>query len=153
MLGTNPYPFTRLVDGIIEWVSKTGERVVMQSGNTPVSSDKIEIFPFIEHEKIKELILEADIVISQGGFGSLQDCMEVNARTIAVPRMIEFGESIDDQTEIVNALAEENRAIPLYDVSELEHAIEMALNMKTEKHNTSKMPEHVAMTISEILGN
>jgi len=153
MLGTNPYPFTRLVDEVINWAKKTDEKVVIQSGSTPVVSEIVDVFPFLEHAKILELIKEASVVITQGGFGSLQDCVKSKARTIAVPRIIEYGESVDDQSEIVNALAEDDLVIPLYDVSGLEQAIEAALEVNIVNHNTSKMPEHVAMTINKILGN
>jgi len=151
MLGTNPYPFVRLMDRVIKWVEETGERVVVQSGNTPVTNDKIEAHPFMDHSRILSLMQEADVVITQGGFGGLQDCIRVGARTIAVPRMVELGESTDDQIEIVNALAEENLIIPLYDVEELADAIELAKNMNIESTTNYELPRHIATTITGFL--
>ncbi len=151
MVGTNPYPFTRLIEKVIEWAEKTGEHVIVQSGHTPVTSDVIEHQPFIEHSEILQLMNDAEVVITQGGFGSLQDCMKIGAKTIAVPRLIELGESQDDQTEIVNALAEENRVVPLFDVTMLADAIQTAKNMQIKTVKTNALPEHVKKTISEIL--
>jgi len=152
MVGTNPYPFTRLIEKVIEWAEKTGEHVIVQSGHTPVTSNVIEHHSFLDHSKILQLMSNADVVITQGGFGSLQDCMKTGVKTIAVPRLIELGESPDDQTEIVNALAEENRVVPLFDVTKLAEAIQTAKNMKTKTVKTNALPEHVEKTISEILG-
>lgn len=152
MLGTNPYPFIRLIDKVIEWSEETGEHVIVQSGNTPVPSKKIEFYPFMTHSEIMKRISEADVVITQGGFGSLQDCMQSGVKTVAVPRLVERGESQDDQKEIVNALAEENLVVPLYNVAYLAEAIEKARNLEVRMTNSSELPEHVATTISGILG-
>ncbi|MCK5360234.1 MAG: hypothetical protein KAJ95_06380 [Gammaproteobacteria bacterium] len=152
MLGTNPYPFTRLIDKVIEWVEQTDEHVIVQSGNTPVPAGKIESYPFMPHSKITELMLQADVVITQGGFGSLQDCMQLGVKTVAVPRLIEKGESQDDQKEIVSALAEENLVVPLYDVEDLGDAINTARKLEIKSVVTTELPEHIAETVSRILG-
>ena len=152
MLGTNPYPFNRLLDKVIEWSERTGEHVIVQSGNTPVLTEKIESYPFMEHSKIMKLMSEADVVITQGGFGSLQDCMQSGVKTVAVPRLIEMGESQDDQKEIVRALAEENLVIPLYEIENLDDVIEEARNIEVNSTMNYKLPEHIATTISGFLG-
>ena len=152
MLGTNPYPFTRLLNKVIEWAQKTGEHVIVQSGNTPVPANTIEFHPFIEHSKIIDLMSQADVVITQGGFGSLQDCMQMGVKTLAVPRSIELGESQDDQSEIVRALAAENLLIPLYDIENFDYAIEDVRNIQVHASKKTQLPEHIAKTVSAILG-
>ena len=152
MLGTNPYPFTRLIDEVILWAEDTGEQIVVQSGNTPVKSNAVKSYSFLEHSKIMSLMAEAEVVITQGGFGSLQDCMKAGAKTVAVPRMIELGESMDDQKEIVDALAEEGLVVPLYDVKKLGDAIKAA---KLSSHKVvvdNGLPKHIAGTIRHMLG-
>lgn len=152
MLGTNPYPFTRLIDAVIEWSKKTGEHIIVQSGNTMIRTEALEIYPFIEHSKIMRLMTDADVVITQGGFGSLQDCIKVGAKVVAVPRSIELGESMDDQKEIVIALAQEGLVVPLYDVKDLGDAIETAKKSKREMTSDNELPEHIAKTIKSMLG-
>lgn len=66
MLGTNPYPFTRLMDQIVKYAETSGEKVIVQSGNTPVTSDIIEAYDFMPHKKLLELMKSADVVITQG---------------------------------------------------------------------------------------
>jgi len=151
MLGTNPYPFIRLTDQVIKWADKTGEHVIIQSGNTPISNSQIETHPFIDHSKLMDLMSQARIVITQGGFGSLQDCIQNGAKTVAVPRLVELGESNDDQTEIVRALAEQNLVIPLYDEKQLETAIEAAMQLNRKTSNKSELPKHVAETINTFI--
>ena len=152
LLGTNPYPFNRLIDEVVRYADKTGENIVVQSGNTDVSSQAVHVSKYIEHDKLLEYIASADIVIAQGGFGSLQDCIKLAAHTVAVPRLQSLGESVDDQTEIVDALASEGLVIPLYDVSELESAIKLARALNINSEASSQLPLHIANTVTKLLG-
>lgn len=151
LLGTNPYPFTRLVDAIVQLANKTNEQIIIQSGYTPIDSSKLEVHQFIDHSKLLKLMSEAKVVITQGGFGSLQDCMRLGVKTIAVPRSMELGEALDEQTEIVDALATEGLVIPLYDVNQLESAIQTAMTTEIKNSDTTSLPMHVASTIKELL--
>ncbi len=151
LLGTNPYPFTRLADAIVKFAETSSEHIIIQSGHTPIVSDKLEVHQFIDHSKLLTLMSEATLVITQGGFGSLQDCMRLGIKTIAVPRSMKLGESLDEQTEIVDALAREGLVVPLYDVTQLESAIQTAMTKEVKASDTSRLPMHVASTIKELL--
>lgn len=152
LLGTNPYPFTRLIDAIVQHADKTDEHFIVQSGYTPIDNSSLEVHQFIEHSKLLELMSEAKVVVTQGGFGSLQDCMRLGVKTIAVPRSKELGEALDEQNEIVDALANEGLVIPLYDTSQFDKALEKATLIQIKPSDTSELPTHLASTISEILG-
>jgi len=151
MLGTNPYPFDRLLLAVDQWASSSGERVVAQVGHTATPVQCITCYEFIPHEKICELITDAEIVITQGGFGSLRDCLVAEKPTIAVPRLPEQGECQDQQTEIVDALAAEGRVIALYDTRELAHAIKKARNAHNILPYNSMIPEIVAEAVESLL--
>ncbi len=152
MLGTNPYPFSRLTEKVVEWAENTGEHIIIQSGSTPVTSDKVESYSFIDHSRIMKLMQEAEVVISQGGFGSLQDCMKAGAKTVAVPRLMELGESQDDQKEIVDALAQDSLIVPLYNIDDLDKAVEDAKKIKLNKTDDNIMPKHISSIINGFLG-
>jgi UDP-N-acetylglucosamine transferase subunit ALG13 len=152
MFGTNPYPFTRLVNAIIKHAEKTDELFIVQSGYTPIDNNSLEVHQFIEHSKLLELMTEAKVVVTQGGFGSLQDCMRLGVKTIAVPRSKKYGEALDEQNEIVDALANEGLVIPLYDTSQFSDALAKAASMQTKASDTSELPKHLASTIRDLLG-
>lgn len=151
LLGTNPYPFTRLVEAVAQHVNTTDEHFIVQSGYTPIDNNKLEVHQFIEHSKLLKLMTEAEIVITQGGFGSLQDCMRLGVKTVAVPRCKRYGEALDEQNEIVDALANEGLIIPLYDTSQFSDALEKAAAMQIKTSNKSELPKHLASTIKELL--
>ncbi len=152
LAGTNPYPFTRLMRAIDEWSRFSGERVIAQSGHTPVDGLVIECHPFVSHAQILEWIARAEVVVSQGGLGSLRDCLRAGKPTVAVPRKPELGESQDLQSELVEALAQEGKVIAVDNIEHLAQAIEKARNMPIRKGEESRIPQIVADKIHSVLG-
>jgi UDP-N-acetylglucosamine transferase subunit ALG13 len=150
LLGTNPYPFDRLLAAMGRYAQRTGTKVVAQSGNTP-EHEHIDCRPFMSHGDLIKLIGEADVVVCQGGYGSLSDCIARGARTVAVPRSIEHGECVDNQLELVQAFAEDGMVIPVYDIEDLPDAIEKAKCMPICKKNISALPMHISNTIKSML--
>lgn len=150
LLGTNPYPFARLMDAMGEYARKSGVRVIAQSGNTPPHAD-VECHPFVAHSQLVEWIEKADVVVCQGGFGSLSDCISHGAKTVAVPRSVQLNESVDDQAELVRALAEEGLVVPVYEISELPDAIDAANSLMCESRASLAMARHVADTLSDLM--
>lgn len=151
MLGTNPYPFDRLLSAVDRWAASSGEKVVAQTGHTKLPVANIECHDFVSHEQIKEWIRHADLVIAQGGFGSLRDCLVAGKPTIAVPRLPEYGECQDEQTEIVDVLSSEGRVIALGDVGELPQAIERVKHLADAPPYRSDIPRIVAEAVESVL--
>lgn len=151
MLGTNPYPFDRLLKAVDDWAASSDERVIAQTGHTRLAVSHIECHDFVSHDRIKEWIRDADLVIAQGGFGSLRDCLLAGKPTVAVPRLPERGECQDQQTEIVNALANEGRVVALYDTERLPQAIEQARRLPAAPPCHSDIPRIVADTVESVL--
>ena len=137
LLGTNPYPFNRLLDAVTTWAIEAGETVIAQTGHTTpdVRCKFVEYHDFVSHEKIVAWIDNAEFVICQGGFGSLKDCIANNKPVIAVPRYQQLNECQDSQKELVSALEEEGCIIPLYDVLDLERAIHEIRQFKIQNRN------------------
>lgn len=152
LLGTNPYPFTRLLNAVDAWALKNNEKVIAQSGHSPAEKLSIECHPFVSHAQILKWVEQAEVVICQGGMGSLRDCLMMGKPTIAVPRLPELGESKDKQIELVEVLNEEGKVIALLNVDNLAHTIEAARHMAMQKSDGSKIPSIVAEKIHSVLG-
>lgn len=151
LLGTNPYPFNRLLHAVEAYARQTGSRVIVQSGNTPVTEGVLECHAFVNHSQIIQWLEESEVVIAQGGFGSLRDCIVHGVPVVAVPRQMAFGESMDDQEELVRALADEELVVPVYDITELPDAIQLAKNREWSSPMMSELPDHVANTVQLML--
>lgn len=152
LLGTNPYPFPRLLSAVDAWARATGERVIAQTGHTPSAGCAIECHPFVDHAQIMAWLGSADVVISQGGFGSIGDALRAGKPVIAAARRPELGESQDQQTEVVQALAAEGLVLALNDGDDLGKLIEQARLIKAKTRSESRIPAMVAEKIENVLG-
>ena len=119
LTGTNPYSFERLVS-YVDQVLGTQYNVVIQLGNTKYKPYYAECFDFCERSKVIELIDKADLIITQGGYGSMTDVLTRGKRLIAVPRLTALNESQDDQKELVDYYTSKNFLISCYEIEKLE---------------------------------
>ena len=128
-VGMHGQPFDRLVraaDGLAAIVSET---VLIQRGASrcpPISSAS---FDFTDEASMAAYLSSARVVVAHGGAGSILEAMDARKPLVLVPRLKRFGECLDDhQVELVQALAEQGRAVVVMNPSaeRLRVAIERA---------------------------
>ena len=141
LVGTNPYSFDRLVKAVDDYARAKNEKVFIQLGYTKYEPKCAEYAQFLEKPALIKIIEEAELVIAQGGFGGIADCLALGKKVIAVPRKPGLGESPDDQEEIVRALEQENRLTGVYDIADLEASIEKARRLPVQSARESRIPE------------
>ena len=104
LLGTQNNSFYRLLEEIEENI-KDGtikEEVIVQAGYTKFQSHNMKIIDLISKEQLSKFQDEADLIITHGGVGSIISSVEKGKKVIAVPRMHEYGEHVNNhQIEIV----------------------------------------------------
>lgn len=127
LFGTNPYSFDRLVKKVDETIARGGD-VFIQIGYTKYKPRNCKFTKFLEKTKLLEMIESADIVITQGGYGSMMDSIQLNKRVIAVPRKIELNECLDDQNELVQYLESKKYVAGCYDIEMLEVLVNRCMN-------------------------
>lgn len=155
LVGTNPYSFDRLVS----YVDKTlgpNHDVIIQLGNTSFSPNHSDFFKYRKRSDIINLINKADIVITQGGFGSMRDVLSCNKNLIAVPRLIELNECQDDQKELVDYYASKNYLVACNDVKNINNIIKQFDNnqiflRKYEPESKLKVKALVETYLNDIL--
>ena len=108
-LGTQAMDFSRclkMLDEMIEHYHIT-EQVIVQMGNSTYKSKNFEVLPFVPEETFKEYIARATVVISHAGSGALFGSIKKGKKVIAVARLKQYHEMIDDhQTELTRKLSE-----------------------------------------------
>ncbi len=144
MLGTQNNSFHRLLEEIDKLVEKKviNEKVVVQAGYTKYSSTNMEIFGLMPQEKLEKYQDEADLIITHGGVGSIIGSLKKGKKVIAVPRLHEYGEHVNDhQKQIVESFDKEGYIIGINDVTELEEAICKLKEFEPKKYegNNKKM--------------
>lgn len=128
LLGTNPYSFFRLAKAADAYTAEFKEEVFIQLGYTDYLPINAKYKRFLRKQELLDKISEADLAITQGGFGSIADCLLAGKKVVAVPRTPELKESPDRQEELVRELEKLDRLIGVYNIDQLADAIDKARN-------------------------
>ena len=91
-LGTQAYPFDRLLRGL-EGVE---EELVVQGGASTHRPDGATWFDFLDFPQLVEHVRAARVVVSHAGVGSVMTAVTEGKRPVVVPRLVRYGEAVDD---------------------------------------------------------
>ena len=137
MLGTQNNSFHRLleeIDKLID-IGKIQEEVIVQAGYTKYESKNMKIIDFLPSEELEKLEQQANCIITHGGVGSIIGSIEKGKKVIAVPRLKQYGEHVNDhQLDIVESFDKLGYIIGITDVSELEEALQRVKVFEPKKY-------------------
>lgn len=147
-IGMHPEGFERLIKKMDEIAGKINEEVVMQIGATKYTPQNAKHFDFTTEQEIKELCQKARVVVTHGAM-TIVDALEEGTPVIAVPRLKKYGEVIDDhQLYLVQELEKEGKVTAVYDVEELEEALERVgarpVKLVKDKRLVTALKEYIA---------
>ena len=151
-VGTHTQGFERLIKAIddLAGMGKFKEPFVMQIGNTKYEPKNCKWFRFESFEKILELNKTATTVITHAGAGCIITAMRFKTPIIVVPRYKKFGEHVNDhQCDLAAALDKSGKAVALYNIDELEGALERVKKLRQEEQS-SKLAERLKKYLDEI---
>lgn len=140
-VGTHERGFDRLVKAVDDLIGsgKIKEKVIIQTGYTEYIPKNCDSFKFTDYDNIVELCKKASIVISHGGVGSIITPLELGKPVVVVPRLKRFNEHTNDhQLQIVKELERQEKIIPVYDIKNLENALEEARKVGNKKYNKQR---------------
>ena len=151
-VGTQDKEFGRLlktVDNLIE-NNIIKDEVIAQIGCTKFKSKNIKTYKYMSNKKINKLISESKYVICHGGVGTIIDSLNANKKVIAVARLKEYKEHVNDhQLEIVSEFANLNYILDgTYD---LEGAILKLKDFKPSKYKSNN--ENFIKLIEDYIDN
>ena len=157
MLGTQNNPFQRLLEEIDTLMNKKmiEEDVIVQAGYTKYQpkNEKMKIIDFISREELDQFEREANFIITHGGVGSIITSLEKGKKVIAIPRLHEYGEHVNDhQKAIVEKFNKSGNIIGIQSAEELEEAIRKIKEFepKPYKEDNHKMLEIIENFIDKI---
>ena len=141
MTGTGPYSFDRVTMKLDELAGKHDWDVFIQIGHTDFKPKHCAFESFMGRENLQNHIEKCEMVICHGGFGSIRDALSFEKPVIAIPRIAALNEVQDDHQQImVKALEKDGYIMAIYDVDQLEDAIEKAKCFKYKERQTSRIP-------------
>ncbi len=146
LLGTQNNSFHRLLEEIHRLLQKEEikDEVIVQAGYTKYQSEneKMKILDFIEKQELEELQKKADLIITHGGVGSILQSITKDKKVIAIPRLHQYQEHVNDhQKEIVELFNEKGYIIGIQGVEELQGAMKQVEKFRPKKYqkNNEKM--------------
>ena len=140
LLGTQNNSFHRLLEEIDNLIEKKviNEKVIVQAGYTKYESKNMKIFSLIPQNELNNYQKEANLIITHGGVGSIISSLKIGKKVIAIPRLHEYGEHVNDhQKQIVESFDKKGYIIGINDVSQLENAIKKVANFIPKKYETN----------------
>ena len=136
ILGTQDKSFKRLLDEIQKLINNgiIKEEVVVQAGFTKYESSDMKIFDYISKDDLIKYIKMSNLMIVHGGVGTIMDGLKNNKKIIAIPRLKEYKEHVNDhQIEIVEEFDKRGLIIGVNKENEIEEAIKKSIKFKPEQ--------------------
>jgi UDP-N-acetylglucosamine transferase subunit ALG13 len=128
-VGNGEMGFDRLMRAVEEMKSSVlnGEDTFVQYGNSRVVPSSCRAVAFVPRDEFDQIILQASLVITHGGAGSIGKCLLTGKKPVVVPRRKEFREIVNDhQFELVRELEGQGRIYAVYDIACLPGAVREA---------------------------
>lgn len=142
-VGTHEQQFDRLVKAVddLRAARTIDEPVYIQTGYSIYEPAHCKHSKFVPFRRMKEMMANADVVITHGGPSSFIEAMATGKVPVVVPRRGDLGEHVNDhQADFVRIVAERQGGIvPVYDVADLPEAItrarELSRGVSFKSHN------------------
>lgn len=148
LFGTQDAQFKRLLQLVkdLAFSNIYDDEIVIQAGVTEVewSHPKVRSAAFFKKEEFNELFQKAEIIITHGGAGTMFEAISAGKKTLAIPRLAQFGEHIDDhQVELTSELARLGY-LEMYQSGSLNDAITTLNNKEYKEYiKTSELIEYM----------
>lgn len=155
-VGTQDKPFTRLIKAVEDAV-KSGEitdEVFVQAGNTNYESDILNVLNYVPFDKFNEYLAKADIIITHGGVGSILNSLKLKKKIIAVPRLSQYGEHINDhQLQVIQKMTQDGYILSCIDEKEIADKVKEAqkFTVKDYTSNTDTFLLNLKKVLDDIL--
>lgn len=112
-LGTDHHAFDRLVSWTDEWLEQQAAPpscLVQHGASRPPR--RAPGVTMVSHQEILDLYADAEVIVVQGGPGSIIDALSTGHIPIAVPRRSQLHEVVDDhQVEFAQQMARQGQAV------------------------------------------
>ena len=158
-LGTDYHTFDRLLRWVKAYLAENPQvRCLVQHGHTsPVEgADNVKLLPA---GTLKRLYAKAQVVLVQGGPGSIQDARATGAIPLVVPRRVEFDEVVDNhQVPFVTMMEKQGGAVIVESRADLFDKLTLAFENPSLFHaaqpyvaNPSIAAEQLAQELDNLL--
>ena len=154
-VGSQKFQFDRLLKKVDELV-ENGEiecPVFAQSGASMYIPKHYQYKAYLDRDEFAQMMEQCDIVITHGGTGAIVSAVKQKKKVIAVPRIAEYGEHVDNhQLQLLKEFEKQNMIYACYDCNELDEAIKniQTCNYSSLVSNTDKWIKSISDFIESL---
>ena len=127
-LGSQKFQFNRLLKAVDELCEKEivdAAGVFAQIGYSDYLPRKYSYKKFLDRDEFSKEMGKADIVITHGGTGAIIGAVKKGKKVIAVPRLVKYGEHVDDhQLQLIKQFDDLNLICSCPDIGKLDVALD-----------------------------
>ena len=157
-LGSQKFQFDRLLKAVDDLISDAviDTEVFAQTGYSGYKPQHYSYQAFLDRDSFAQWEEKADIVLTHGGTGVIIGAVKKGKKVIAVPRLKEYGEHVDDhQMQIIDQFKELGFIIPCYDIKQLPKCFTMAkdFTVKAYRSNTDTIITDIENYITSVQRN
>lgn len=135
-VGSQKFQFNRLLKELDILVEKNSidEDIFAQTGYSDYKPKNYKYKNFLDRDEFSDIMKKSDKIITHGGTGAIVGAVKQGKKVIAVPRLREYGEHVDDhQLQIIDEFEKMKFIEAVKEIDELEDAIK-----ETESHEFKK---------------
>lgn len=153
-LGSQKFQFNRLlkaVDKLVE-IHKIKDEIFAQTGYSDYKPNYYPYKNFLDRDEFSSMIDKCELVITHGGTGAIITAVKRGKKVLAVPRLAEYGEHVDNhQEQIIKEFKESNLIWSCDDCEKLDIDLEFARRAKfrTYSSNTKKIIDSIDQFLNE----
>lgn len=132
-------PFDRLIKIVDDLaLSFKEEKIVAQVVKTNLVVENLEVIGFVSPDEFERLMLEATVVISHAGMGSIITALTMGKPIIVMPRVASLGEHRNEhQLATVKKMVEIEGVYVVHDENELRTTIQEVLTLDSKGTGTT----------------
>ncbi|MBP3194018.1 PssE/Cps14G family polysaccharide biosynthesis glycosyltransferase [Natronogracilivirga saccharolytica] len=125
-IGTGKSGFYRLLKHVEQAINNNLLRTdsTIQIGGSDYIPKSGNIVRYLNEDEYFKEQVDAEIIISHGGTGSITSALKLKKKVIVVPRLHKFNEHLDDhQLEITRVFEKKGYIMAVYDIGKLDNVI------------------------------
>lgn len=144
--GSRSFQFNRLLKAVDDAIGEglIKDKVFAQIGSSDYKIKNYEYTEFLNHDEFNNKLNNCDVVLTHGGTGVIVNSVKMGKRVVAIPRLAQYGEVVDDhQIQLIKAFEKLEMVTSCYDCTSenIARAIEYAKTkeVKPYKSNTTQI--------------
>ena len=147
-VGSQKFQFDRLLEKLDQLIEDgvIRDEVVAQVGVSQYIPKHFSYVPFMDRDEFSQKVDACTVMITHGGTGAIIGAVKKGKKVIAVPRLAQYGEHVDDhQLQLIHQFDDLNLICPCYDLNELGVCCEKItdMNFKSYISNTHRIIESI----------